>query len=478
MSLADLVEDDTVPAEYFWNEVRESDRLQQENARLEEENQRLREELERLREQFGTTAAPIDDEPFPLDTLPSLPRAHAQASAEALDVAPAMVAVPLLSVLAAGVEASMRLQLKRTWTEPATLWTAVVAPSGSTKSAGLRRALRPVYKHETEALDAYEQAMDRYDPDGDAPRPVRTRYRSGDPTTEAVVRILDDNPRGVLLARDELAAWIGSFDRYSSGAADLQFWIEVWNGVQVSRDRVGDGNVTVPHPAVPLTGTIQPDTLREKLGEIHFQTGFASRLLLCRPPTSPKSWTEADVTAALEERYGQLLRTLYALEDRMQHGEPATVGLTPEAKDRWVSFFDDENERLSREPDGPARAARAKGITHAARLALIFHLCRVADGQREPGPVGRGTLSDGVRLAGWALRETLRVYRTHELGAEQLDPPERFLKRLPTPFTTADAKEAAAALDITERTMYRWLDALQENGKIEKTARGHYRKRA
>ena len=478
VTLADLADDETVPAEYFWNEVQESGRLQQENARLEEENQRLRVELERLREQIGTTAEPIDYDPFPLDTLPSLPRAYVKASSEALDVAPSMVAVPLLSVLSAGVGASTRLQLKRTWTEPATLWTAVVAPSGSTKSAGLRRALRPVYAHEKEALEAYEQAIERYDPDSDEPRPLRTRYRTGDPTTEAVVRILDDNPRGVLLARDELAAWIGSFDRYSSGAADLQFWIEVWNGVQVSRDRVGDGNVTVPHPAVPLAGTIQPDTLREKLGELHFQTGFASRLILCRPPTSPKSWTEADVTADLEDRYGQLLRTLYALEDRMQHGKPATVGLTPDAKDRWVSFYDDENERLHREPDGPARAARAKGITHAARLALIFHLCRVADGQREPGPVDRHTLSDGIRLAGWCLRETLRVYRTHELGAEPLDPPERFLRRMPPSFSTAEAEEKAEEMDVPRRTLFKWLGDLQDEGKLKRIHRGRYEKTA
>lgn len=161
----------------------------------------------------------------------------------------------------------------------------------------------------------------------------------------------------------------------------------------------------------------------------------------------------------------------------MQHGTPATVGLTPDAKDRWVSFYDDENERLHRKPDGPAWAARAKEIPHAARLALILHLCRVADGQREPGPVDRHTLADGIRLAGWCLRETLRVYRTHELGAEPLDPPGRFLKQLPSPFTTSDAREAAAVTDITERTMYRWLDSLQEKGKIDKTARGHYRKR-
>lgn len=433
-----------------------------------------------LPERFAPSTPDEDEdetafEPFPLEALPQVPRAYATAASRALDVPPAFVAVPMLPVLSAGVGASMQLELKQSWAEPATLWTALVAPSGSTKSAALRHALRPVYGHETDALERYEAAMARYDPDEDAPKPVRTRYRMGDPTPEAVVRILADNPRGVLLARDELAAWIGSFDRYAHGAADLQFWIEVWNGVQVSRDRVGDGNVTVPHPCVPLAGTIQPETLREKLSGLHFETGFASRLILCQPPTRPKTWTEADVTPELVARYGQLLKTLYALAERTDGG-PARVGLSREAKAAWVAHFNAANERLHRAPDGPARAARAKAINHAARLALVFHCCRVASGHREPGPVDAGTLEAGIAVARWCLRETLRVYDALDLGAAALDPPERFLRLLPPAFTTAEAKEVAQSSEVPRRTMFRWLDRLQDEGRIEKVGRGRYRK--
>jgi hypothetical protein len=162
----------------------------------------------------------------------------------------------------------------------------------------------------------------------------------------------------------------------------------------------------------------------------------------CRRPTSPKSWTEADVTAPLEDRYGQLLRTLYALEDRMQQGELATVDLPPEAKDRWVSFFDDENGRL----------------------------------YREPGPVDRHTLSDRIRLAGWCLRETLRVYETLGLAEECLDSSERFLQRLPEMFSTSDAEEAADAAEGARRTLFKWLKDLQKEGPPTMLRRGQYQK--
>ena len=318
----------------------------------------------------SSTSAPAGGyRPFPIEALPETPRAYVEATSTALDVAPAFVAVPMLSVLSAGVGASARLQLKRSWHEPATLWTALVAPSGSTKSAALQHVLRPVHRLEQEAHDAHREALANHDPSGNDPAPVRTRYRTGDPTTEAVVRILEDNPQGVLLARDELAAWLGSFDRYAHGAADLQFWIEVWGAEQVSLDRVGAGNITIPRPAVPIVGTIQPTTLRKKMGAIHFESGFASRLLLCLQPTTPKTWTEADVSEALDDQYQAHLEALYTLQQAGTDGEPITYTLSSAAKERWVAFYNEANEQLHRVQEGPARAAHAKAINHAARLA-------------------------------------------------------------------------------------------------------------
>jgi hypothetical protein len=142
------------------------------------------------------SSAPFGFTPFPTEALPDVPGAYMAATSEALDVASAFLAVPMLSVLSAGVGASVQLELKRSWREPATLWTAVVAPSGSTKSAALQQVLRPVHEEEKAAQDTYREALSQYDPDSDEPKPTRTRYRTGDPTTEAVVRILEDNPQG------------------------------------------------------------------------------------------------------------------------------------------------------------------------------------------------------------------------------------------------------------------------------------------
>ena len=265
------------------------------------------------------------------------------------------------------------------------------------------------------------------------------------------------------------------FTSWGHGAAHLQFWIEVWGGEQVSLDRVGEGNITVANPAVPITGTIQPRTLKKKLGALHFQSGFASRLLLCRPPTSAKQWSDADVSEDLDERHQRLLRSLYALEDRGGDEETPMPRLSPAAKERWISFYNEANEQLHREHEGPARSARAKSINHAARLALIFHLCSV-DRAEANEEVERPILSRAITVAQWGLRETLRVYETLGLGAECLDPPERFLQQLPSTFSTSEAKEVAEAEDVARRTLFKWLKELQKDGLLTKIRRGQYQK--
>jgi 5S rRNA maturation endonuclease (ribonuclease M5) len=182
---------------------------------------------ERLREIIAD-ATPYDDapepppapaesetggwQPFPVEALPGPAADYVRAGAAAVGCAEAMVALPVLSSLSAAAGSAARLRLKRTWRAPATLWTMVVAPSGSAKSPAMKQALRPVHRRERDAKDEFERAFAEWKAREDAPeedRPGRTRYRTGDATPESIMKLLGENPRGLLLARNELGAWLG-----------------------------------------------------------------------------------------------------------------------------------------------------------------------------------------------------------------------------------------------------------------------------
>ncbi|MGC8625428.1 MAG: DUF3987 domain-containing protein [Phycisphaerae bacterium] len=50
------------------------------------------------------------------------------------------------------------------------------------------------------------------------PGKIATPISTSDSTVEALASVLAENPRGVLLERDELQGWFASFDRYAKGS--------------------------------------------------------------------------------------------------------------------------------------------------------------------------------------------------------------------------------------------------------------------
>lgn len=407
---------------------------------------------------------------FPLYLLPGPVRNYVRAAAKALPAAPAMVAVPALIALSGAIGSRAQLQIKASWLEPAILWAVIVSPSGTVKTPALRLALRPIYHRERLAHEQYEWEMERWDPASGAPEPVRRRYRTGDATTEAIALLLADNPGGVILVRDELAAWLGSFDRYAKGASDLQFWIEAHTGLPASVDRKSTGNITVDRPAVSVTGTIQPGTLKEKLGDVHFDTGFAARLLLVMPPATPKTWTDADVTEAVDEAYRRLIDDLYATP------MGTVLTLTPEAKQVFKAFVNANGAEVYAMEDGPAKAVASKTEMHAARLALILHLARLAAKETASVEVDAASMQMAILLARWLRDETFRVYETLDLVANAMPPKRRFLNHLPPEFETAEAHALKDEFGISRRTVHRWLDKLIERGNLVRLKEGAYRR--
>ncbi len=80
------------------------------------------------------TSPPCDYMPFPLAALPQPMRDYVDACSSAIDCDPAYIGLPLLAAKAAAIGNTRRIRLKRSWTEPAILWGAIVGESGTAKS--------------------------------------------------------------------------------------------------------------------------------------------------------------------------------------------------------------------------------------------------------------------------------------------------------------------------------------------------------
>jgi hypothetical protein len=379
--------------------------------------------------------------PFPVNALPEPLRGFVAVGAKAIGCDSSYVALPLLTAVAASIGNTRRIQLKRGWAAPPILWVAIVGESGTAKTPAFKLAMRSMQERQQRALERHAEALKDYetevaryekalaewrrdknttdDPSEKPEAPQAERCIVSDTTVEALAPLLFANPRGLLLSRDELAGWIGSFDRYAGGqgGADAAHWLSMHNGESLIVDRK-TGNprtIFVPQAAVCVCGGIQPAILHRALGVEHRESGLAARILLTCPPRMAKRWTEADIDPAAEAEIARLLDRLYELQPVAgDDGEtrPVFVGLSPEAKAEWMAYY---NAHAQEQADlaGELSAAWSKLEEYAARLALVVHCVRWASGDptlMNASVVDGASMAAGIALTTWFKGEARRVY--------------------------------------------------------------------
>ena len=179
--------------------------------------------------------------------------------------------------------------------------------------------------------------------------PVAVRYVANDTTVEALAVLLEEQPRGLLVAHDELSAWINSFDAYKAcRGKDVAQWLSMHRAGVLTVDRKGGRRIIhVPRASVGIAGGVQPRALAaslvgryhamegdagmDKPAREHFDNGLAARLLVTMPPRLPKRWTEDSIGDATEAAMEKVFRRLLDLQFDPDDKEPAPVDFDSDA---------------------------------------------------------------------------------------------------------------------------------------------------
>jgi DNA polymerase I-like protein with 3'-5' exonuclease and polymerase domains len=430
--------------------------------------------------------------PFPTSALPEPLVSVVRQGAASLGCDDSFLALPALSVTAALIGTYRGIRLKRDWTEPGVVWTAVVADSGTLKSPAQQMIVGPVFRIQKRQLQEYRVAIAAYnsdllsykaaereakkggaDPGNPPDEPVLRRVVCSDITVEKLGAILEGNPRGVLVTRDELAGWLGSFGRYKAKGAgsDLPLWLEAFRAGPWLIDRKSAERQTlyIPHAAVSVTGGIQPGILAQYLTPDYLESGLFARVLLAMPPKQPKRWSEDEVHPDVWNSYEELIERLLTLEpdrDASLDPVPFVVRLSPDAKSAWVAFY---NEWATEQAavEGELAAALSKLEAYCARFALLHHtVSKLTKGEDCCDPVEPASIEAGAALTRWFAAETRRIYTVLAESAE-----ERDVRRLIDFIRSRGGRITVKALQRSNSRKYptaedseKALDALVEKG--------------
>jgi hypothetical protein len=387
--------------------------------------------------------------PFPVDVLPALLQRVVREVAEALPCPEDFVAVPLLVLAATALGASRALAVKRGHIQRSILYAAVIGPPGSAKTPALDFVVEPVHDAEETIHAAWKGQMEQYAGDldvyeaelkkwqksrtGNRPqkpaRPPLQRRTVNDATAEALVPILQENPRGVALVRDELVGWVQAMNQYRERGkgADQQFWLSAWSGSTVKVDRKKtheQGPLRVRHPFIGVIGGLTPDKLPTLRGDRPWQRaeqdGFIDRVLLAHPretPAAAENWRE--ISDPTRKALSFVLERLWSLDmvpvtdptGTVTGCRPLIVKLDAAARQEWQRFTEGHAREInsgSLPPHLVGPWAKLKG--YAARLALIIHYLRWACDEAPDGDVDGESMARAARLIDYFKAHARKVY--------------------------------------------------------------------
>jgi hypothetical protein len=416
---------------------------------------------------------------FPTDALPRSVARLVKEAAAAIGCPPDFVGLSALTTLGAAIGNARVVQPKKTWSEGASIYAAVIADPGEKKTAAVAIATNPAQKLENTLNKEYERKLDEHardmrgyeidckiarkndeDPGPPPKRPDAQRVHVNDTTIEALVPILKSNPRGLLLERDELVGWVKAMDQYRSGGkgADRQFWLSTWSNRPVSVDRKSqEGPVRVLKPFVSVIGSIQPTVLSE-LTE-NREDGMLERFLVVYPEPINALWTEDDVSEAAEVGYRDLYHKLHSLSlETDELGDPVEkpVAFSPEAKQVFVAAYNAHKQEMAA-PGFPQhlRSPWSKLEGYLVRLTLLLSACRFVEGG-SPERIEQEDVLRAVVLMDYFKAQARRVF-----GALYSIDPRRQLLADVTRFV----EECGGVWTGTPRELHQQLESLYKPGR-------------
>jgi len=351
---------------------------------------------------------------FDPELLPIALRAWVCDIAHRMQCPPDFVAVGAMVGLSSLVGARAVIQPKERdpWQVVPNLWGLVVGRPGVKKSPALGEVLKPIYKLAATEAERHAKAIGEWESerllaemgkaererdakklvvknkeaarallfqlDELAPAPVARRLIVNDATVEKLGELLEANPMGVLVYRDELYGLLTNLDKQGHEGS-RSFYLTGYDGnSSYTFDRIIRGTVHIPNVCIALLGGIQPGRVQEYVrGAV--QGGGADDGLLQRFGLAV--WPDIDKDYVHVDEYADLLAKDAAWEVYMRLselqtvdvGEPAIWQFTPEAQalfDEWITELEEGLRVDSLHPAMVSHLSKYRKLIPA--LALLF----------------------------------------------------------------------------------------------------------
>ena len=429
---------------------------------------------------------------FPLEIFPKAIRDIIEALEEYENYNVDFTSASFLTVFAAAMGNTWSVRFMTGWVSRPIIYMVLVGSPSCGKTPPLQQAVAPllkldgeydmIYCKEMETYRRWERMSakqrERHSLPEEMKMPQRKCHVVVDSTVEALIGALRDNPRGVLIYKDEIDSLLSNFNRYNG--SDEGYFLSLFSGTPFKYSRKSNNeHIFLANPYCSIIGSTQPGRLDEQFGGKRMMNGFSSRFLKVYPEIDKMpSWNDTAMPDGVLEEWGRIIRKVVTVTPSTdQEGKATSIELlfSQEAKLRVIQWKDEVNNKAYAETDSDAvRALCGKLETYLVRFCLVIQIMHCICGESGMDKIEPGTAELAIRLTEYFRNMESRIAPEIETGI--LD--NRFtelLGNLRDSFTTAEAVREALQLGISESSVKRFL---RDGGRgfVKKKSHGCYRK--
>lgn len=336
-----------------------------------------------------------------LELFPQILKQRAEEISVSIGCDPIVPLFAGIGAVCAVADAQSRLKLMDGYEVPPILWTMTIGSPADKKTPGSSPMFTLLAELEKEAIPEFKKKLLDWEyleashvaakksylahasnvenllSDSDVPQvpdlpkqPVDLRLSVSDITSQQLVRVVANRPRGVLCELDEMTSWIKRLCDKTSGE-DRGAWLRSYEAKRYTMDRVGAGSIIVDNFAVAVYGNIQPRVFREAINALsgdgllqRFIPGVLRREMTREPNPIPDYMTN-------KVQWENALRVIFALPT-MTYRLSQSASVVFRDFQRWYEETKKREYLLMASDLFMTSYGKLEGT--AGRMMLIFHL--------------------------------------------------------------------------------------------------------
>ena len=336
-----------------------------------------------------------------LDLFPPLLKQRAKELSKQMGADPLLPLFGGLGAICGAIDARSRLELLSGFQVPPVLWIMSIGDPAEKKSPASKPMIRPLVLLEMEDVKRYQHDLLEWEGHEAAhasskkayleyagtpefmlskdqapgvvplpPKPASVKITVTDITSQKLVRMAADRPRGLLCYLDEMGAWVKKMTDKTSGE-DRSCWVVSYEADRYEMERVGAGSICAENLAISIFGNIQPRVFREGLSSMS-SDGLLQRfipVILRRGDWGIGEDIPEYLTGAAA--WENTLRMVFALPPTTYKLQPDAYNVYREFQQWYAQTKRDEYLLMSNDTFMTA-FGKLEGLV--GRLALVFHV--------------------------------------------------------------------------------------------------------